>query len=216
MLREIAEWKSVRRFKPEPVPKDVLLSVMQAGRRAPSWKNIQPWKFIAVTAEADRSKLAEAFSMGVLLKKSPAVILCVGKLQSWAKEHQRDRLRELVANAGATMSDEDIDKTYLDHALAQSLAGNPSSLMARTFENMGIAYGFIILEAQNQGLGACIVGETANELVAVNDEKYKEVKTYFGLGETDIITAAIVLGYPAKEAPISPRKPENEVIFFRD
>jgi nitroreductase len=122
----------------------------------------------------------------------------------------------LMENAGATMSDADIDKTYLDSTLAQALATNPSAIMARTFENMGIAYGFLILEAMNQGLGACIVGEVGNELVAVNNEKYREVKAYFGLGETDIITAAIVLGYPAKEGPISPRKPENEVIFFHD
>jgi hypothetical protein len=47
-----------------------------------------------------------------------------------------------------------IDKTYLNTELAQALAAKSSSLMARTFENMGIASGFIILEAMNQGLGA--------------------------------------------------------------
>lgn len=214
MLKEAAEWTSVRKFSKEPVPQEKLLSVMQAGRRAPSWKNIQPWKFIAVTEEADRLKLAEAFSMGVLIKKAPAVIICVGNLQSWAKEHQQDRLKELFAASGITMSDEDINKMYLESEMANALLIKPSSVMARTFENMGIAYGFMILEAMHQGLGACIVGELDNELVAIDNQKYNEIKAYFGLKETEVITAAIILGYPAQENPVKPRKPEDEVIFF--
>lgn len=216
MLKEIAGWKSVRKFTGDPVTKEQLLSVMQAGRRAPSWKNIQPWKFIAVTKEEDRNKLAEAFSMGVLIKKAPAVIMCVGKLQAWAKEHQFGQLKELFAASGANMSDEDINKRYLDHEMAKCLVANPASLMARTFENIGIAYAFMILEARNQGLGACVVGELANELVATNDPKYAEVKSYFGIGETEVITAAIILGHTARETPVIPRKPESEVIFFKE
>ncbi|GAB6179249.1 nitroreductase family protein [Desulfotomaculum defluvii] len=216
MLKEIAGWKSVRKFTNEPVSKEQLLSIMQAGRRAPSWKNIQPWKFIAVTKEEDRNKLAEAFSMGVLLKKAPAVIMCVGKLQAWVKDHQLACLKELFGASGASMTDEDINKRYLDHDMAKSLAANPSSLMARTFENIGIAYAFMILEVMNQGLGACIVGELANELVAVNDQKYAEIKSYFNLSETEIITAAIIVGHPAKETSVNPRKPEDEVIFFKE
>ncbi|AEF95524.1 nitroreductase [Desulfotomaculum nigrificans CO-1-SRB] len=216
MLKEISEWKSVRKFTSEPVTKDKLLSIMQAGRRAPSWKNIQPWKFIAITEEKDRAKLAEVFTMGVLIKKAPAVILCVGTLQSWVKAHQLERLKELMGAAGIAMTDEEIEKRYLNHELAQSLSIKPASIMSRTFENMGIAYGFMILEAMHLGLGACIVGEVDNELVAVNDQKYAEIKSYFNLSETEVITAAIIVGYPAKELPLTPRKPESEIIFFKE
>lgn len=215
MLKEIAQWKSVRKFTSEPVDKDKLLSIMQAGRRAPSWKNIQPWKFIAVTEEEDRNKLAESFSMGVLIKRAPAVILCVGRLDAWVKEHQRYRLKELFENSGIQMTDEEIDKRYLEHDLAQALSVKPESIMARTYENMGIAYAFMILEVMNQGLGACIVGELDNELVGINNQKYAELKSYFNLSDTEIITAAIIVGHPAKDLPLTPRKPEEEVIFFK-
>ena len=80
MLKQITEWKSVRKFTNQPVEEEKILNVMRAGRGAPSWKNIQPWRFIAVMEEADKAKLAEGFSMGVLIKKAPVVILCVGKL----------------------------------------------------------------------------------------------------------------------------------------
>ena len=211
MLKQITDWKSVRKFATQPVEEEKILDVMNAGRRAPSWKNIQPWRFIAVTGEADKTKLAEGFSMGVLIKKAPAVIMCVGNLAAWERTHQRDRLRELMSNSGVSMSNEDIDKTFLNNQIAQALADKSSSLMARTFENMGIAYGFMILEAMNQGLGACIVGEIDNELSGVDSSKYVEIKSHFNLVASEIITAAIILGYPAKDFPVSPRKPEEDI-----
>ena len=211
MLKQITEWKSVRKFATQPVEEEKILDVMNAGRRAPSWKNIQPWRFIAVTGEADKAKLAEGFSMGVLIKKAPAVIMCVGNLAAWERTHQRDRLRELMSNSGVAMSNEDIDKTFLNNHIAQALANTSSSLMARTFENMGIAYGFMILEAMNQGLGACIVGEIDNELSGVDSAKYGEIKAHFNLDAAEIITAAIIIGYPAKDLPVSPRKPEDDI-----
>ena len=211
MLKQITEWKSVRKFASQPVEEEKILDVMNAGRRAPSWKNIQPWRFIAVTGEADKAKLAEGFSMGVLIKKAPAVIMCVGNLAAWERTHQRDRLRELMSNSGVAMSNEDIDKTFLNNHIAQALANTSSSLMARTFENMGIAYGFMILEAMNQGLGACIVGEIDNELSGVDSAKYGEIKAHFNLDAAEIITAAIIIGYPAKDLPVSPRKPEDDI-----
>jgi nitroreductase len=211
MLKQITEWKSVRKFTNQPVEEEKLLSIMSAGRRAPSWKNIQPWRFIGITGEEDKTKLAEGFSIGALIRKAPAVILCVGTLAAWERNHQRDCLRDLLSNTGVTMSNEDIDKTFLNNQIAQALANTSSSLMARTFENMGIAYGFMILEATNQGLGACIVGEIDNELSSVNSSQYSEIKSYFNLNTSEIITAAIILGYPSKNFVVSPRKPEGNI-----
>lgn len=200
MLQEIEEWKSIRKFLPDPIPEDKLVSIVQAARRAPSWKNIQPWKFIVTTQEADKEKLSRGFSMGALIKKAPAAILCIGTLQSWNHSHQLKRLRELFAHSGVAMENEAIDKKFLRSEIAQALAANSSSLMVRTFENVGIAYGFMILEAANQGLGACIIGEIDNELSGVNSQEYNEIKSYFGLTETEIITAAIIVGFPATAA----------------
>lgn len=215
MLTPIMEWKSIRKFSSQMVPEDKILSVLQAARRAPSWKNIQPWRFIAITKEADKLELASAFSMGGLIKKAPVSIICIGRLDAWERAHQRERLGELLTNSGVQMTDADIDKHFLDHDIAKALAAKSTSLMARTFENMGIAYGFMILEAMNQGLGACIVGEIDNELSGVNNEQYHKIKTYFGLTSSEIITAAIILGYPAKDAPVSPRKIDQDIFSLR-
>ena len=47
--------KSMRAFKPDPVPKAVLSEIMEKALRAPSWANIQPWEL----AIARGPKLAE-------------------------------------------------------------------------------------------------------------------------------------------------------------
>ena len=50
--RTIIERRSVRNFKPDPVPEHLLRRVLEAGRFAPSSGNCQPWKFIVVTNKA--------------------------------------------------------------------------------------------------------------------------------------------------------------------
>jgi len=212
MLKEISEWKSVRRFKTDSVPNEVLRQVLQAGRRAPSWKNIQPWRFIVVTEQEERNQVGQIFSMGVLLRKAPAVILCIGKLDAWERVNQRRQLKDLLASRGDVRSDEEIERLFLDYPLAKAAEGKEETVLARTYENIGIAYAFMILEAASLGLGSCIVGEVDNELVAVNFDLYRSVKEQLGIGEKEIITAAIILGYPAQESNVlSPRKDETEV-----
>jgi len=49
--------RSIRKYKPEPVPQDKLMQVLEAGRIAPSAGNRQPWKFVVVTDPDTRCKL---------------------------------------------------------------------------------------------------------------------------------------------------------------
>jgi nitroreductase len=55
ILKVISLRKSIRAFKSDPVPKDILNIIMEEARRAPSWANIQPWELAIATG----SKLAE-------------------------------------------------------------------------------------------------------------------------------------------------------------
>ena len=52
--------RSVRRFAPEPVPRDVLERLLEAAVTAPSASNKQPWRFFVVQDEARIAKLAGA------------------------------------------------------------------------------------------------------------------------------------------------------------
>jgi nitroreductase len=45
----INERKSIRAFKPDPVPQDTLRKILEESLRAPSWANTQPWEFAVAT-----------------------------------------------------------------------------------------------------------------------------------------------------------------------
>ena len=55
IAESIDKRKSVRAFKPDPVPQTILKEIMELALRAPSWGNTQPWDFIIATG----SKLEE-------------------------------------------------------------------------------------------------------------------------------------------------------------
>ena len=48
--------KSVRRYKSEPVPDEVLEKILEAARQAPSAGNSQPWEFVVVKDPENRKK----------------------------------------------------------------------------------------------------------------------------------------------------------------
>ena len=41
--------RSIRRFRPDPVPQELIHKIIEAGRFAPSGFNMQPWEFVVVT-----------------------------------------------------------------------------------------------------------------------------------------------------------------------
>jgi len=58
-LETVLSRRSVRRYKPDPVPNDVLNNILEAGRLAPSAANRQPWHFIVIRDSGLRQKLAQ-------------------------------------------------------------------------------------------------------------------------------------------------------------
>jgi nitroreductase len=52
------ERRSIRRYKPDPIPSEKLEYVLEAGRLAPSWKNNQCWRFVVVTDEEKRKAIS--------------------------------------------------------------------------------------------------------------------------------------------------------------
>jgi nitroreductase len=69
--------RSIRAFTEKPVPRETLEKILEAGRLAPSARNVEPWHFIAVTDEKKR----KALSKGVyaqFVAQAPLVIVACG------------------------------------------------------------------------------------------------------------------------------------------
>ena len=59
LLKIIRDRRSIRVFKPDPVPDEMLQKILEAGRWAPSGANGQPWELIVVREKEKRAKLSE-------------------------------------------------------------------------------------------------------------------------------------------------------------
>jgi nicotinate-nucleotide--dimethylbenzimidazole phosphoribosyltransferase len=54
----LAARRDVRRYRPDPVPADLLRQVLTAGHQAPSVGHSQPWRFIVIREQATRDRAA--------------------------------------------------------------------------------------------------------------------------------------------------------------
>ena len=68
--------KSVRSYDATPVPDDVLMRVLEAGRAAPSANNGQPWHFIVVNSREKREVLSKRLFARFLLEPPIVIVGC--------------------------------------------------------------------------------------------------------------------------------------------
>lgn len=59
VLEAMQSLRSVRQFKDEPLPDETLREILNAGRRAQSSKNSQPWQFVVIRDKETLKRLSE-------------------------------------------------------------------------------------------------------------------------------------------------------------
>lgn len=65
---------TVREYRDDPVPDDVVLKLLEAGRLAPSSQNLQPWHFVAVRNGETIRRLGELAAQGPFIADAPLAI----------------------------------------------------------------------------------------------------------------------------------------------
>jgi nitroreductase len=82
LYQVLEERRSIRKFLPDPVSEQSLTKILDAARIAPSWKNLQCWRFIVVREPAKREQLAATLVSGNPAAKAvanaPVVIVVCG------------------------------------------------------------------------------------------------------------------------------------------
>ncbi|TVR73884.1 MAG: nitroreductase [Spirochaetaceae bacterium] len=82
MLPEIVNRRSIRAYTPEEVERAVLDRIVEAGRRAPSAKNRQAWRFVVITNRETRLKLQEAcFGQEYIGEAAAVFALCTTNVE---------------------------------------------------------------------------------------------------------------------------------------
>jgi nitroreductase len=100
VLNAIKNRRTIRRFKPNPIDEEKVKSILEAGRWAPSFSNLQPWRFIVTKDQKVKDSLDRAAKESVLpmgISEAPVVILvCV--------DRRIDPLHAIETGAAATQN----------------------------------------------------------------------------------------------------------------
>jgi len=154
VMEAIRSRRSIRRFRPDPVPVPVIRELLEAARLAPSGGNLQPWRFAVVTDPHRRNELAGLAFEQRQMREAPAVIACCGDLARYSSQSRSARREEL-----------DLTGVYDDIGLPKSFFqdrdGQPVDLrefVPRALLNVAIAIEHIVLRATSLGLGTCWIG----------------------------------------------------------
>ena len=76
----IFERKSVRKYKNEKVPDDVIENLLKAGMQAPSSCNAQPWEFIVVSEPEDKKAISRMHRFAKPAENASHLIVTLGNL----------------------------------------------------------------------------------------------------------------------------------------
>jgi nitroreductase len=72
--------RNVRQYTDQPIPREDLERILEAGRRAPSSGNWQPWDFVVVTDRDQLTELAKVWQGAGHVARSAATIALVGRV----------------------------------------------------------------------------------------------------------------------------------------
>ena len=71
---------SVRRFRDEKVPDELIENLLKAGMQAPSSCNAQPWEFIVISKDEDKKAISEMHQFASPAAKASHLIVTIGNL----------------------------------------------------------------------------------------------------------------------------------------
>ena len=119
ILEEITKRKSGRVFSEKSVPSEVLDSILEAGRWAPSCANTQAWNYVVLTDKIALSNAHEALSKGNAWgKKAPVMVLVTATESSGCPAHN---LPYFMMDVGLTT------QNMLLQAVHSGLMGHPTA-----------------------------------------------------------------------------------------
>ena len=184
VLEAIKTRRSIRHYKPDPVDDETLRKVLEAAQWAPSWANVQCWRFIVVRDNNIKVELANSLVKTVkkpdgavynpafnAITQAPVVIIACAELG-----------RSGISPDGTPDTDKG-DWFMFDVALAM--------------QNLALA-------AHALGLGTVIVG-------ALDTKKAADI---LHVPAGYCVVAMTPLGFPAREGKAPPRKELTDIVFY--
>jgi len=82
--------RSVRHFKPDPVPLDLVLKALDLARHAPSAHNRQPWEFVVVQDRQKIEELSKIHEWSSPVARAPLAVVVLADTQRAPDSYMQD------------------------------------------------------------------------------------------------------------------------------
>ena len=191
--------RSVRGYKTDPVPKEIIQEIIDVAKGAPSSMNTQPWNLYVVTGEP-LDKIRQGNTERMLAGVKPQRDFPTKEAyEGIHRERQVEIAKQLFAAMGIARDDKEMRQDWVMRGFRQFDA--PVSIVLTydkilepaaigQFDLGAISYA-ICLAAWERGLGTVINGQGVMQTPVVRE--------HAGIPETQSILTCIAMGYPNDE-----------------
>ena len=203
--------RSVRAFRPDPVPHDLIVELLNAAARAPSGTNIQPWKVHVVAGEARRRLEEEVLAHR---EREPDSGGAEFPRISKRKEPYTGRMRklgkEMYTLLGIPRGDEAASwrqwgRNYQFFDAPVGLIFTLDKDLDRmSYVDLGMFIQSLMLAAKARGLDTCAQGAWNNY--------WQATRRVLNVPEEDYIVCGVCLGYADDTAPVNTLVSEREPV----
>jgi nitroreductase len=198
LTEAIEERKSIRAFKPDPVPKETIENILRLAVKAPSAINLQPWGFTIVSGR-EKERLCRRLLKAYGEKRVSCSPRASRSLPPEVERRSKKLFQEMkpyIDKLGVPFEDFINEGSF-------NFYGAPTAViisMDRAFPKtrlvcIGASLGYLVLSAQAFGLGTCPIGI----ITAFEDE----IKDQLNIPEAKEVILGVALGYPDWGNPVN-------------
>jgi nitroreductase len=186
----IRERRSIRKYKKDNVPRELIQNVLEAGFWAPSGKNLQNWRFFVVTGKKrdEYLKLSQKSWLGI---------------KNVLQKKLKPSLYEFTERFFFTLGDAPV-------IIFCYTKNDPTERYLTSVGSVYMAVQNILLSAQLNGLGTCAMGAP----LEIKDD----VNQFIGKEQVDglELLCGIAMGFPDHSPPAAPRQVEGRITWFEE
>lgn len=186
LLEAINQRRAARAFSSEPIPEDVLKTILHLGTQAPSGFNLQPWRFILVRNPENKAKLKECAFNQRQVEEAPVVLICCGDRAAFSSNN----IEAVISLGEEHQSMNEQYANYMRNTIPGFAENGPSFGTQEVWTNRHtmLAVAQIMLVAKSYGVDSCpMEGYIATQ-----------VKEAFNIPENVDVCCLLPLGYAAE------------------